>query len=326
MKQAIAREMLRVLKPQGSILWYDFFMDNPRNSNVRGIGRRELASLFPDCRIWLRRVTLAPPLARRIVPVTLELGGKSPAIVGEGYSLAQAAIRIMFGKCLNAGQTCVAPDYVFVPKSKVDAFVQECKAATTRMFASFGGNADYTSIISERHLERLRSLVDEAKSKGASVVELSSEGVDAKARKMPPVLLLDAKDDTMVMQDEIFGPILPVRTYDALDEVIAYVNERPRPLALYYFDNDQRRIDKVLRETVSGGVTVNDVLMHVGQDDMPFGGVGASGMGHYHGREGFETFSKKKGVFYQSRMPGTALLRPPYGSRIDFILRALLGR
>ncbi|MBX3230790.1 MAG: coniferyl aldehyde dehydrogenase [Labilithrix sp.] len=266
--------------------------------------------------------------AENLVPVTLELGGKSPAIVGEGYSLQQAAQKIMFGKCFNAGQTCVAPDYAILPKGRVDAFVEECRLAVNQMFPRLGQNSDYTTIINDAHYERLAGYIKNARDRGAKIIELNpmKEELDPNSRKMAPIILLHVKDEMDVMQEEIFGPILPIFTYEKLEEAINYVNDHPRPLALYYFDNNQRRIDKVLRETVSGGVTVNDVMLHVAQPDLPFGGAGPSGVGHYHGREGFETFTKKKPVFYQSRISATSMLRPPYAERIDWVLKQLLGK
>lgn len=266
--------------------------------------------------------------AEHLTPVTLELGGKSPAIVGESFSIAQAAQKIMVGKCFNAGQTCIAPDYVMVPKGRADAFVDECRAAFASMYPRIQTNPDYTAIINDRQYERLQMLLKDARDRGGKIIELNpaKEELDPNARKMAPQLVLHAKDDAMLMQEEIFGPILPIRTYETLDEAIAYVNDHPRPLALYFFDHDQKRIDKVLRETVSGGVSINETMLHVAQDDLPFGGVGPSGMGAYHAREGFAAFTKKKPVFYQSRINGSALLKPPYGPKIDFALRMLLGK
>ena len=266
--------------------------------------------------------------AENLTPVTLELGGKSPAIVGEGFSIAQAAQKIMVGKCFNSGQTCIAPDYVMVPKGRADAFVEECRAAFVAMYPTIQTNPDYTAIINDRQYERLQNVLKDARERGAKVVELNpkKEELEPNARKMAPHLVLHAKDDTLLMQDEIFGPILPIRTYETLDEAIAYVNDHPRPLALYFFDHDQKRIDKVLRETIAGGVCINETMLHVAQDDLPFGGVGASGIGHYHAKEGFDAFTKKKPIFYQSRINGSALLRPPYGTKIDFALKMLLGK
>jgi coniferyl-aldehyde dehydrogenase len=266
--------------------------------------------------------------AENLVPVTLELGGKSPAIVGEGYSLQLAAQKIMFGKCFNAGQTCVAPDYAILPKGRVDAFVEECRLAVNQMFPQLGTNPDYTTIINDRHYDRLQAYLKDARDRGAKLIELNpaKEELDPNSRKMAPVILLHPKDEMIVMQEEIFGPILPIFTYEKLDDAIDYVNDHPRPLALYYFDNNQRRIDRVLRETVSGGVTVNDVMLHVAQSDLPFGGAGPSGIGSYHGKEGFESFTKKKAVFYQSRISATSMMRPPYKERADWLLKTLIGK
>ena len=266
--------------------------------------------------------------AENLTPVTLELGGKSPAIVGESFSIAQAASKIMVGKCFNAGQTCIAPDYVMVPKGRADAFVEECKSAFASMYPRIQTNPDYTAIINDKQYERLQYCLKDARDRGAKIIEINpaKEELDPNARKMAPHLVLHAKDDCVLMQEEIFGPILPIRTYETLDEAIAYVNDHPRPLALYFFDHDQKRIDKVLRETVSGGVSINETMLHVAQDDLPFGGVGPSGTGHYHAREGFDAFTKKKPVFYQSRINGSALLKPPYGKNIDFALKMLLGK
>jgi coniferyl-aldehyde dehydrogenase len=265
--------------------------------------------------------------AENLVPVTLELGGKSPAIVSDGSSLARAAQKIMFGKLFNCGQTCIAPDYAMLPKGKVDAFVDECRAAVKSMYPKFVDNPDYTTIVNDKQFARLQGYIKDARDRGAKLVELGGEAdTDETKRKMAPVLVLHAKDDALCMQEEIFGPILPIRTYDTLDEAIAYVNDHPRPLALYLFDDDGKRIDKVLRETISGGVCVNDVMLHVAQSDLPFGGTGASGIGQYHGREGFDAFTKKKSIFYQSRLATTGLLRPPYKNRIDFVLKLLLGK
>jgi coniferyl-aldehyde dehydrogenase len=265
--------------------------------------------------------------AENLVPVTLELGGKSPAVVAEGYSIEDAAKKIMFGKCFNAGQTCVAPDYALVPRARMDAFVEACRAAVTSMYPDLGKGDDYTSIVSDAHFARLKGYLEDARARGANVIDLASTGgSDATKRRLPPALVLEATDAMHVMQEEIFGPILPVFPYDTLDEAIAQINARPRPLALYYFDSKQARIDHVLRETTSGGVSINDVMLHAIQADLPFGGTGASGIGAYHGREGFDTFTKKKPVFYQARLSAVPVLRPPYGGRADFVLRTIVGK
>jgi coniferyl-aldehyde dehydrogenase len=266
--------------------------------------------------------------SENLVPVTLELGGKSPAIVGPDFSVRVAAERIMAGKAFNAGQTCIAPDFVILPAASRDAFVEACKAAIAKMFPTIEKNPDYTAIINDKHYARVRGYVDDARTRGATVVELNpaAEPLDPGARKLPPTLVLDPTEEMLCMQEEIFGPVLPVLTYSKVDEAIAYVNAHPRPLALYYFGHDAAAIDRVLAETTSGGVTVNETMMHFAQDDLPFGGVGPSGMGHYHAHEGFLTLSKAKPVFRQSRINATGLLRPPYGKLVDGMLSFLIGR
>lgn len=262
--------------------------------------------------------------AANLTPVTLELGGKSPAIIGPGADFAHAVERILLGKLLNAGQTCIAPDYVLVPQAERDRFVAQARGAVARLYPDLARNPDYTSIISPRHFARLASLVETAKEQGARVAPLSDATPDAAARRLPPVLLLDVPPQATAMQEEIFGPVLPVVTYGSIDEAIGYINARPRPLALYVFDRQRAVVDRVMAQTVAGGVTVNDTLLHIAQDDLPFGGVGASGMGAYHGAAGFETFSKLKPVFHQAALNGAGLLRPPYGKRFETMLRLLL--
>ena len=264
--------------------------------------------------------------ANNLTPVTLELGGKSPAIVGPGYSIEKAAERIMIGKCANAGQTCIAPDYVLVSAGKEDAFIRAARSVVDACYPNMAHTHDYTSIVNRRHFQRLTAYLDEAGTQGAKLVCLSSSmpGPDAQTRRMPPFAVTGAADDLAIMREEIFGPLLPIVPYHGIDAAVAYVNERPRPLALYYFDQDAKRIERVLRHTIAGGVTINDTLLHIAQDDLPFGGVGPSGMGHYHGREGFDTFSKKKAVFLQSRVNSIGLLKPPYGKLFDSLVRVLL--
>ncbi|HEX7603728.1 MAG TPA: coniferyl aldehyde dehydrogenase [Polyangiaceae bacterium] len=265
--------------------------------------------------------------AENLVPVTLELGGKSPAIIADDFPIDVAATRIMHGKLFNAGQTCIAPDYVLVPKKELSHFVEECKAAVAKMYPTLKDNADYTSIINARHHARLTGHLEAAKESGAKLVEMNPAKEDlSDGRKMVPTIVLDAKEDLALMTDEIFGPILPVIPYEKLEEAIDFVNDRPRPLALYVFSFEDDVVAKVNDRTVAGGVAVNETLMHFGQDDLPFGGVGPSGMGHYHGREGFDTFSKKKPIFYQARLNGAGLLRPPFGKALDMAMRFLLGK
>ena len=261
--------------------------------------------------------------AANLTPVTLELGGKSPAIVAADVPLEQAAERIAFGKTLNAGQTCVAPDYVLVPQQRLEAFVEAYRLAVQRFFPQLTDNPDYTSIINERQLLRLEGYLADARARGALLLPLFNEG---QGRRLPHHILLDVNDDMQVMQDEIFGPLLPVLPYASLDEAIAYVNARPRPLALYFFGYDRAEQQQVLERTHSGGVCLNDTLLHVAQDDLPFGGIGASGMGHYHGHEGFLTFSKAKAVFSKPRFNAARLIYPPYGGRLQRLIRQLLVR
>ena len=261
--------------------------------------------------------------AANLTPVTLELGGKSPAIVAADVPLEQAAERIAFGKTLNAGQTCVAPDYVLVPQQRLEAFVEAYRLAVQRFFPRLTDNPDYTSIINERQLLRLEGYLADARARGALLLPLFDEG---QGRRLPHHILLDVNDDMQVMQDEIFGPLLPVLPYASLDEAIAYVNARPRPLALYFFGYDRAEQQQVLERTHSGGVCLNDTLLHVAQDDLPFGGIGASGMGHYHGHEGFLTFSKAKAVFSKPRFNAARLIYPPYGGRLQRLIRQLFVR
>jgi coniferyl-aldehyde dehydrogenase len=258
-----------------------------------------------------------------LTPVTLELGGKSPAIVTASFDVDEAARRIMYGKLINAGQTCVAPDYALVPIPLVNRFIEACRAATHAFYPALATNPQFTSIVSERQFRRLCAYIDDARNCGASIHRLHDEPTDTQRRRLSPVALTDLSDAMRVMQEEIFGPILPVIGYGALDEAIAYVNARPRPLALYYFGAADRDLDAVLARTVSGGVTVNNTAFHVVQEDLPFGGVGPSGMGEYHGRAGFDTFSNLKPVFIDGRWSASALLFPPYGRRFRAILRLL---
>jgi coniferyl-aldehyde dehydrogenase len=262
--------------------------------------------------------------SEHLTPVTLELGGKSPAIVHRDYPLGTAATRIATGKLFNAGQTCVAPDYALVARPSIEAFVATLQEAVRAQYGRFVDNADYTRIINAHHWHRLEALVDEAWRRGADVrvVNPAGESFTAENKVFPPTVVVNPPDDIGLMHEEVFGPVLPVLPYDTLDDALAYVNARPRPLALYYFDNDARRVDHVLAHTTSGGATVNDVVLHLAQDNLPFGGVGPSGIGHYHGFDGFERFSKKKGVMRQSRWTPTNLFRPPYTER----KRALIAR
>jgi len=269
--------------------------------------------------------------AENLVPVTLELGGKSPVIVGRSANIEKTTDAIMAGKMMNAGQICLAPDYVFVPKENIGEFVEATQRSVKKMFASLIDNDDYTSIVNQRHYDRLNDYVEDAKQKGAEVIEINPANEDFRQQphhKIPPTLILGADDSMKVMQDEIFGPLMPVRGYDDVSEAVDYVNEHARPLGLYYFGTDAREQQRVLSHTTSGGVTVNDVIMHVAQEDLPFGGVGPSGMGAYHGYDGFRTFSHAKSIFTQSKIDVASLagLRPPYGEKIEKLLKTQIGK
>ena len=269
--------------------------------------------------------------ADHLTPLTLELGGKSPVIVGRSANVGRAAARIMGGKTMNAGQICLAPDYVMVPQEQMQAFVDGARAAVNEMFPTLKDNPDYTSVISQRHFERISGYVDEAREAGATVIELKPEGEDLSQQehhKIAPTLILNPTDDMKVMKEEIFGPVLPVKGYASVDEAVAYVNAHDRPLGLYYFGEDAAEREAVLTETTSGGVTVNDVVFHVAQEDLPFGGVGPSGMGSYHGHDGFREFSHRKAVYTQIKadLPQLRALSPPFGPGIRKYLASAIGR
>ncbi len=255
---------------------------------------------------------VAEAAAKNLTPVTLELGGKSPVIVDASADLAAAADRVAFGKLFNAGQSCIAPDYALVPRPMMESFVAAIRTAVTRQYPTIAANPDCTTIINDSHFARVTELVDDAKRRGSRVIVIgSADGGDA--RLIAPTLLLDVTDEMAVMQEEIFGPVLPILPYDTIEDAIGFVNARDRPLSLYWFGTDEAHRDKVLTETIAGGVSVNDTMMHVVQEGLPFGGVGPSGMGHYHGEYGFRQLSKEKPVFYQSRrLSSAAMLNPPY--------------
>lgn len=268
--------------------------------------------------------------AENLVPVTLELGGKSPTIIGKSSRMQTSTDRIMNGKMLNAGQICLAPDYVYVPKGQEDAFVASAQRSVATMYPTLKENPDYTSVINQRHYDRLQGYISDARSKGARIVEINPANEDFSqqpAHKIPPTLLLDVSEDMKIAQEEIFGPLLMVKTYAGIDEVIDYVNAHPRPLALYYFGNDQAEKQRVLDRTTSGGVAINDVMMHVAQEDLPFGGVGASGMGSYHGYDGFKNFSHAKAIYEQGgRFDLGRFVRPPFTPRLRKMLVSQVKR
>ncbi|MFQ3667134.1 MAG: aldehyde dehydrogenase family protein, partial [Sphingomonadaceae bacterium] len=255
-----------------------------------------------------------------LVPVTLELGGKSPTILSRSADIGQATERIAMGKLMNAGQICLAPDYLLVPAEKEAEIIDGLKVATARMYPTMLANDDYTSVISRRHRDRLEGLIADAREKGAEIIEVNPAGEDfarQNTNKMPLTIIREPTDDMKVMQEEIFGPVLPVRRYETVDEALAYVNAKDRPLGLYWFGTDQAEERRVLDRTISGGVTINDVLFHVSVEDLPFGGIGPAGMGNYHGEDGFRTFSHGKSIYRQPKLDlaGMAGFKPPYGEK-----------
>lgn len=266
--------------------------------------------------------------SENLTPVTLELGGKSPTIVSPDVPLEDAAQRIAFGKAFNAGQTCVAPDYVLCPVDRTQAFVDEFRVQFSKMYPSLKDNDDYTAIINERQYNRLKGYLDDARAKGAELIELNpaQENLEAGTYKMPITLVLKTTPDMKLMQDEIFGPILPIVSYGNLSEAIQYINDRPRPLALYFFGYDRTEQQQVIDSTLSGGMCINDALMHVAQDDLPFGGVGDSGMGHYHGKEGFLTFSHQRAIFAKQKFNSGKFAYPPYGTAAHKMIYKLFIR
>lgn len=258
--------------------------------------------------------------SENLVPVTLELGGKSPTIIGRSADKKKAADRIVLGKMMNAGQICLAPDYLYVAEEQEDEMISAVTQSATAMYPTLLANDDYTSVVNGRNRDRLQGYLDDAKQKGAELIEVNPGDEDfssSNGHKMPLTIIRNVSDDMKVMQEEIFGPILPVKTYNTIDEAINYVNEHDRPLGLYYFGSDGAEEGKVLGKTISGGVTVNDVIFHNAMEDLPFGGVGPSGMGHYHGFDGFKEFSHMRAVYKQSNMDvaGLAGFKPPYGKK-----------
>jgi coniferyl-aldehyde dehydrogenase len=262
--------------------------------------------------------------AQNLTPVTLELGGKSPALIADGYPIELAAARIAAGKLLNAGQTCIAPDYVLVPEGQRTALVEALSAYVSNHYPQLRESPDYTSILNVAHYRRLHDLVEEARAAGADVRTFPHASAhDPERRIFAPTVILDGHAELRLMREEIFGPILPILAYRSLDEALAFIQARPRPLAFYHVDRERRRTRRVLASILAGGVTVNDCLLHIAQSQLPFGGIGPSGMGHYHGHAGFLTFSKQMPVFYQSRWSSLSLLRPPYARLADFLTRWL---
>ncbi len=264
--------------------------------------------------------------SENLVPVTLELGGKSPTIIDDDIDIKVAVSRLILGKTLNSGQTCVAPDYIFCPEEKVEELTQAFKEAYQNMYPNPQENTDCTCIINDGQKARIDGLLTDAKAKGAKVTPLIADGSDGVTRKMPLTILTNVNDDMSVMQQEIFGPLLPIIAYKKIDEAIAYINNKPRPLALYICSFNKAFQQKILLNTHAGGVCINDAAFHVINDDLPFGGIGASGMGQYHGSEGFKTFSHSKAVLSRGRISFGALLFPPFGKKIHQLVYKLFIR
>lgn len=259
--------------------------------------------------------------ADNLTPVTLELGGKSPAIIHESFPIEEAASRLAFGKALNGGQVCVSPDYIFCAKGQEHAFAKSFAESFSKRYPTLRDNPDYTAIISDRQHARLQNLLADAKEKGAQLITINPADESFEdTRKMPMTLVLNPTDDMLVMKEEIFGPVLPILTYTDIHSTIDYIAKRDRPLALYYFDWDIARANDILAKTHSGGVCINDAMTHVMADDIPFGGIGASGMGHYHGHEGFLNFSKAKGVVRKGKINAVDYIAPPWNNKMFNIL------
>jgi coniferyl-aldehyde dehydrogenase len=270
--------------------------------------------------------------AKNLVPVTLELGGKSPVILSRSADIPRSIERIMLGKTLNAGQICLAPDYLLVPEELLESVIEQAQKTVSSMYPSIRDNPEYTAIVNDRHYQRLSNYVKEAQEQGVRTVTINPAGEDPgelqERRKLPPVLIVNPPENTQVMEAEIFGPLLPIRSYKNFDETISYVNAHPRPLAVYYFGEDRQEEQSVLSGTTSGGVCINDVIMHIMQEELPFGGVGPSGMGAYHGEHGFHTFSHAKSVFRQTRLNIGKLggMLPPYGKATEQTIKIQVKR
>ncbi len=285
--------------------------------------------LFTGSTATGRRVMEAA--GRNLVPVTLELGGKSPVVLGRSADLEKAGERIAMGKMMNAGQICLAPDYMVVPEENEEAAVAAVELGVHNQYPTLLDNDDYASVVTDRHFDRLQGMVADAKEKGADVVEVNPANEDfsnTNSRKMPLTILRNVTDDMQAMQEEIFGPVLPVKTYKDVGEAVDYINENDRPLGLYYFGDDAGERETVLKKTISGGVTVNDVIFHISMEDLPFGGVGPSGIGSYHGPEGFKEFSHARSVYSQPKIDiaGIAGFKPPYGKKTQKAIASQLKK
>ena len=255
--------------------------------------------------------------AKNLTPVTLELGGKSPTIIGQSADIKKAADMIISGKIMNAGQVCLSPDYVFVPEAELETFIDTARTTFQALFPTVAGNSDYVAVVNDRHYERITGYIDEAREEGVRMEPLSADSYSAAERRIPVHILVNPPEHIKAMQDEIFGPVMILKTYSALQECIEFIADRPHPLGLYYFGDDEQEQEYVLANTQSGGVTINDVIMHVSNIDLPFGGVGNSGLGSYQGLEGFRTFSHARSVYKQGwvNLPKLAGTLPPYNAK-----------
>ncbi len=268
---------------------------------------------------------VAGAAAKNLTPVTLELGGKSPVIIDDTADMELTTTRIANGKLMNAGQTCVAPDYVLMTTDKIDGFAKAMIKKAETFYPTIAANPDYTSIISDGHYARLQDLLEDAENKGAKIHTAGSDDKQqlAKERRVPLSIVTNTAPDMRIMQEEIFGPLLPIVASDSLEHALDYIGEKARPLALYWFGNDRKKRDRVLTESISGGVSINEIAWHLVQENLPFGGVGPSGMGAYHGEHGFKTFSHMKGVFIQSRFSAGKMLMPPYTDKTSIIFKLM---
>ena len=270
--------------------------------------------------------------ARNLVPVTLELGGKSPVVISRSADIEKSLGRIMTGKTLNAGQICLAPDYLLVPQEKLHEVIAAAQKAVAQMYPTILNNPQYTSVINERHFQRLNGYLSEASERGQKIIPINPAGEDFSTQqgtlKIPPTLIPEPADDLKMMEEELFGPLLPIRTYSNFEETISYINSQPRPLAAYYFGDDKQEEAALINRTTSGGVCINDVIMQVAQEDLPFGGVGPSGMGAYHGLKGFQTFSHAKSIYRQASMNIAKLggMLPPYGKATEGTIKMQLKK
>lgn len=264
--------------------------------------------------------------AKNLSPVTLELGGKSPVIIDAQYPLKTLSPRLLFGKVVNSGQTCVAPDYVFVPQNRLDSLIELLKKDFQKFYPNWIENSDYSSLIHQKHLDRIRQMLLDAENSGCKIIPLTDPPMDLNKRKMALHLVINPSDSLSLMKEEIFGPLLPIKTYEKIEDVFEFISKRPRPLALYLFSSDNKLIEKCSYQLHSGNLIVNDTLLHIAQDDLPFGGVGASGMGAYHGIEGFKTFSHAKGVLRRPRISTALFVYPPLKSWFHKFLQKFLLR